>query len=83
MALDANNPDDVKEGKMLKLNITGPGDANRLLIFTGTAVTEFKGPDESIGGPSLSGAATSVFGAENNPPPSDSPRLKPARRRRL
>jgi hypothetical protein len=50
MALNANNPDDVKEGKMLKLNIKGPGDANRLLIFTGTAVTNFKGPDESIGG---------------------------------
>ena len=46
MALDPNNPDQVKEGRMLKLGIKGPGDANRLLIFTGTAVTNFSGPRE-------------------------------------
>jgi len=49
MALDANNPNDVKEGRLLKVPIQGPGNANRLLIFTGTAVTNFAGPAESQG----------------------------------
>jgi hypothetical protein len=47
MRLNANNPDEVKEGKMVKLGIKGPRDANQLLIFTGTAVTNFKGPVSS------------------------------------
>ncbi len=67
MVLDANNPDQVKEGKMLKLGIKGPGDANRLLIFTGTAVTNFSGPAEAVGGVSTGVLTVRLLDAANSP----------------
>jgi len=47
--LDASNPNDVAEGKELEIIVNGPGDTNRLLIFTGTAIVSLRGPDETEG----------------------------------
>lgn len=45
--LHHDNPADIANAKTLEIPIQGPGDANRLLIFTGTAIIDLqgKGPD--------------------------------------
>jgi hypothetical protein len=43
--LDADNPDDVANGTSMEIHIPGPGDINRLYIFTGTAVINFERSD--------------------------------------
>jgi len=44
--LDADNPDQVANASTMEIVVDGPGDINRLFIFTGTALVNFE-RDES------------------------------------
>ena len=65
--LDASNPNDVAEGKHVAMVVKGPGDANRLLMFTGTAIVRLRGPGEDEGTIRNRGLAITLLDTANSP----------------
>ena len=48
MVLDASDPSQVANARVLNIPVSGPGVANRLLIFTGTCVMEIGPLEEGL-----------------------------------
>jgi hypothetical protein len=52
--IDANNFEEVDSARFIEVGVGGPGDANRLLLYTGTAIVRFS----NVGSSELESATT-------------------------